>query len=195
VEEALLKVGGSMANASHVSTILFPLDGRSLVPANARGLLQVIKELDDELGGKMQNYKSFQLDTKLNSIELKALRSRDIETWKWENYRDNYSRYCELAQEFKEGDYTAKTLLGDIARDWHPMGFSRRLPEGPSGKQDQSCDVGSWQEILGKAQEFGARVFLIKNLLLSDISGRVLIDFRDAKHNVIPDLGLKISNQ
>jgi hypothetical protein len=84
--------------------------------------------------------------------------------------------------------------MGDIARDWHPMGFSRRLPVGPSGKQDQLC-VDSWQEIVEKPQEFGARVFLIENLLLSDISGRVLIDFRDAKRDVIPDLGLKITNQ
>lgn len=189
-EEAVLKVGGSTNDAGHVSAILFPLDGRQLIPANARGLLQVVKALDDDLGASRQNYRALSLEKRLTEIELTSLSSRAIDSYKWENYKNDYRQYCSQAIAFKNGDYTAKTLIGGIARDWHPMGFSRRLPQGPSTEKQDLCNI-SWEEMLKNSQEFGSRAFLIENLALPDISGRLLIHFRDPRNQVIPDLGLK----
>jgi hypothetical protein len=195
-KEAVLKVGGSIRDqTTKVSAIMFPLT-RQLYPANARGLLQVVGKIDATQDPNIQNYRSFDLGSKLNPTEKADLEAtRDIASWSWKSLSKYYAHYCELAQEFRcQGAFTAKTLIGDLSRDWHPLGFARGLapdesPCAPSQTTDQ-CNFSSWQDTSRLRTIIGARVFLMENMELSAIGGRILIDFDRPDVQVIPDLGV-----
>jgi hypothetical protein len=59
-ERALEKLGGAMGKNICISAIIFPLSG-SIYPANARGLLQVINEIDSKHIGDVR-FHAFTLD-------------------------------------------------------------------------------------------------------------------------------------
>jgi hypothetical protein len=193
VRNAVFKVGGSMTSAPHVSAIIIPLKGRQLYPANARGLLQVICAIDESRDPMVQNYQPLNVDHELNPNERHDLRQLDIATWSWSGYSQHYKHYCELAQRFRCNEqYTARSLIGDVSRDWHPIGASLQISgvHKPCEDPNAPCQVQNWDQILGLAQQFGARAFLIENLELSKISGRIMIDFHDPENQVIPDIGI-----
>lgn len=91
--------------------------------------------------------------------------------------------------------YSALDLVGSLNRDWHPLGFSQKIR--PS---NDSCDVpfasycafSDWKAVRsGFYNKFGARAFLIRNLEIDRIPGRILIDFENPEKQVIPDIGLR----
>jgi hypothetical protein len=194
VIDAVAKVGGSLRNAERVSAILFPLDGRQLYPANARGLLQVVEAIDRTRGESDQSYQAFGVEDRLNKEErddLKVLDERN--SWAFSRYGQKFGHYCRLAQEFRcDEKFSARALIGDLSRDWHPLGLSQqKLPASDPCRNDpeKQCEIHSWEDTHKLAPSVGARAFLIENLELSTLAGRMLIDFSAPDQQRIPDLG------
>ncbi|MDE5446524.1 hypothetical protein GWG65_35215 [Bradyrhizobium sp. CSA207] len=193
VADALAKVGQSKKNIKRVSAIIFPLN-ISLFPANSRGLLQVVKEIEDRREIQTQLSKKLLDGTNaLNSEELRDLAVTSIPSYKLESFLDKYPHYCALTYELacKSSTYSALAFVGSISHDWHPLGFSQNPRvdrcDLPSAKY---CEYTNWdaagQEYRNK---FGARAFLIRNLEINKIPGRVMIDFDRPYDQVIPDIG------
>ena len=70
--------------------------------------------------------------------------------------------------------------MGGISRDWHPLGFSQMgIKKDPCGVPVKTyCEFEDWKKAGAQFKSnFGARVFLIRNLEIAKISGRILIDF------------------
>jgi hypothetical protein len=198
--EAVLKTGGSMISRTAVSAILFPLHSRQLYPANARGLLQVVAAIDAKRDPAILNYQPFNLESKLSSSEKNDLASGfdSVAAWSWANYgKQFYRHYCDLAHEFRCGSSSARALIGDLSRDWHPLGLALNPPAiaDPCAQPQaspQECDFSSWRDTARLEPAVGARVFLIENTELSRLEGRILINFDRPDAQVIPDLGLDL---
>ncbi|MET4181731.1 hypothetical protein ABIB94_003832 [Bradyrhizobium sp. JR7.2] len=194
VADALAKVGTSNKNIKRVSAIIFPLNA-PLFPANARGLLQVIKEIEGRREIQTQLTKKF-LDGKnsLNGEELKDLEITSIPSYRWdEQFGKKYPHYCSLSNEFacNPSTYSAHAYVGSISHDWHPLGFSQNPREDrcnlPTTKY---CEYsGPNAAARDYSSKFGARAFLIRNLEINKIPGRILIDFDRPYDQVIPDIG------
>ena len=80
----------------HVSEIIFRLNKRKIkiYPANARLLLQIVKEIEDnDVDIRKRLFESHTLD----DSELKDLTDSGISSWSWEAYNHRYLKYCQLA--------------------------------------------------------------------------------------------------
>jgi hypothetical protein len=113
------------------------------------------------------------------------------------NYKNFYPHYCQLAKTFFCGQYAAKELVGGLYRDWHPLGFSQKNPPtGPCAiTTDKFCAFSDWDKAREEVKaRFGTRAFLIENLEIKKISGRMLFDFTDPLRDKIPELGLAPSS-
>jgi len=54
------------------------------------------------------------------------------------------------------------------------------------------CAFSNWKTVKANFySKFGARAFLIRNLEIDRIPGRILIDFENPDKQVIPDIGLR----
>ena len=74
------------------------------------------------------------------------------------------------------------------------MGFSQKDASGDRCGLASSkyCELMDWKNIKEKYRDdFGARVFLIRNLEISNIPGRIMIDFDRPADQVIPDIGTR----
>ncbi len=197
VKEAVHKFGGLLDRHSHVSAILFPLPGhdKPLYPANARGLLQIVKKIDESKDPAVEGYQSFDF-SQLGKDQLAALEDTHRKSWSWNEYGRFYKRYCQLAQSIRcaKSSYTAMAQIGQLNGDWHPLGLSRLLPSEFNSCSDDAtnkqCNIAKWEDTQDLQTTFGARVFFIENMALSDIPGRVLVDFDKPESQVIPDLGV-----
>ncbi|HXH47146.1 MAG TPA: hypothetical protein VNK51_25315 [Bradyrhizobium sp.] len=193
VADALAKVGQSKKNIKRVSAIIFPLN-TSLFPANSRGLLQVVKEIEGRRDIQTQLSKKLLDGTNaLNSEELRDLAITSIPSYKLESFLSKYPHYCALTYEFacKPSTYSAHAFVGSISHDWHPLGFSQNPREDrcnlPSAKY---CEHTDWDAASREYRtKFGARAFLIRNLEINKIPGRVMIDFDRPYDQVIPNIG------
>lgn len=194
VSEAVHKVGGRVNSGQHVSAIIFPLQGRQLYPANARGLLQIIQTLDRQsrstAGYVPVDFQPLGQDA-LRDLELTGQR----DYWAWESYGPRfYGSYCRLTQQVrcKAQPYSVLELLGGIYEDWHPLGFSFATPPSnvcarPDVKEAQ-CSIEDWKQTDQYLRSIGTRVFMIENLKLSELSGIVLMDFAEPYNDRIPTL-------
>ncbi len=199
VADAVAKVGGSMNQVTGVSAVIFPLAG-DLYPANARGLLQVIRNVDERCAANpgeclaQPGYKSFDVEKRLSSDEKDQLADNDIDSWGWENYGHFYGHFCELAQTFRcaerSDQFSAAPLIGNLFRDWHPLGFSQLAAENPCLQKFVPCAVTSWDQTSKLVKHLGVRAFLIENAPLEDLAGVRLIDFTNPHEDLIPDLGV-----
>jgi hypothetical protein len=192
VQEALEKVGQSYRPGKRVSAIIFPLR-TSLYPAGARGLLQIVQEVEGrkEIQAKLTQ-KFFSEDNSLSGAELKDLDRTSIQSYKFTNFSDKYRHYCELAREFNcNKKYSARAYVGGLYDDWHPLGFSIKNPtvDRCSLAPSEYCQFTDWEKARNEnLSGFGSRVFLIRNLEVKNIPGRIMIDFL-ASDQVIPDIG------
>jgi len=197
VEDAVRKFGGLLDRPSHVSAILFPLPSHDikLIPANARGLLQIVKKIDESKDPAAAGYKPFDF-SQLSKDQHDDLGKTHRESWSWNEYGKFYKSYCKLAQSIRcdKSQYTAIAQIGQINGDWHPLGLSQQLPSEFNPCSDDAtkkqCEIDKWEDTQDLRETFGTRVFFIKNMVLSDIPGRVLIDFDQPVSQVIPDLGV-----
>ncbi|VIO80839.1 hypothetical protein [Bradyrhizobium ivorense] len=194
VTDALEKVGKSYNSSNSVSAIIFPVRA-SLFPANARGLLQVIQNVEARQELQVQLTKKLLVGT--NAItrgEQNDLTSTSIPSYRVENFRDKYEHYCELAREFQcTTTYSARAFIGALDKGWHPLGFVEKLsaPGRCALPAEKYCEFTdwkkAWQEYRG---DYGARTFLIRNLSIAHIPGRIMIDFDQPSSQVIPDIGI-----
>ncbi|TWI07878.1 hypothetical protein LPJ38_03180 [Bradyrhizobium daqingense] len=194
VSDALAKVGASNRDIKRVSAIIFPLK-TPLFPANARGLLQVIKEVESRAEIQTLLTKKFLDGTNsLNSDQAKDLAITSIPSYKWDDqFGKTYPHYCALSNQFacNPSTYSAHAYVGSISHDWHPLGFSQNPREDrcnlPTTKY---CEYTSREAAeRDYRNKFGARAFLIRNLEINKIPGRRLIDFDRPYDQVIPEIG------
>lgn len=191
VKSALEKIGSSYQPGQHVSAVIFPLRTR-LYPANARGLLQVINDV--EASSTIEAKEKFFANAALSSEELDDLKDFGIRTYRVEEFKNHYPRYCQLAHDFFCGKALSRDFVGGLYPDWHPLGFSRKdpPPKPCNIPVKEFCAFSDWKQArsdwLGK---FGSRAFLIKNLEVKRIPGRILASFEEPERNVIPDIGAR----
>lgn len=196
VVEALTKVGQSRIDVRRVSAIIFPLHTR-IYPANARGLLQVVQEVENRAAIQAQLKKKLLDGTgALNKDQRDALAPYDIPSYRLLRFKDHYRRYCELAREFQcnAGIYSSQAYIGGLSRDWHPLGFSQKDPPDDRCRLSipQYCEFSDWKTTKDQyGDHYGSRAFLIRNLEISNISGRIMIDFDQPYHQIIPDIGAR----
>lgn len=192
--DALQMTGGTYVDGMRISAVIFRLRG-NLYPASARGLLQVIQEVEARKDIDLPN--KFLAGTNvLNSGELDDLKSTSIGSYRLEAYTDKYSHYCELAHQFQCGiSFSARDHIGGLNPDWHPLGFSKQKTEDvPCRNMNDAnyCKFSDWKSAKANwRRQFGSRAFLIRNLAINDIDGRVLIDFDQPDHQVIPNIGTR----
>src|SRR4029077_3925660 len=192
VSEAVEKIGLSMDDIVGVSAIIFPITGRPLYPANARGVLQVVSNIDHEhANDPATEYRRFDgLATKIAPSELA---DHSIPSYGWEQFKQSYLRFCRLAQEFRcaETPYSAATRFGTLSRDWHPLGFARQTKEDPCNSAVDLCstETAKWDDVVKKQikEQQIARVFLIDNYAINSIPGRYMVDFDNPKDQKIID--------
>jgi hypothetical protein len=186
--------GGTFTDGHRVSAIIFPLRTQ-LYPANARGLLQVIQEVEARKDVDLS--KPFLRGTNyLNREELEELeRHKEINSYRFSNYQDKYRRYCELAQQFRcDMTYSARDYIGGLNMDWHPLGLAQRdVEKDPCFRPDPNyCAISDWKSAKSALlPEFGTRAFFIRNQEINAIPGRMLMDFGEPVHQLIPDIGLR----
>jgi hypothetical protein len=210
VADAVEMVGGSVTQVTHVFAVIFSRNDYPIIPANARGLLQVIGQIDDAHKSDKQ-YCQFNVKDRTTPQEWTDLSNNRLPTWAFDKYKSFFPDYCAKAFDFinfsttpscrtassqTAQDYrTAQDYLGTINSDWNPLGFSE---EGRTTIDRSACNISNdldWDEtFVGLKGKFGARAFLIQNLKIADLQGRwlvALIDFTDPEHQVIPDLGVR----
>jgi len=196
VSEAVERVGGSLDRAVGVSAIIFPLDERSLYPASARGLLQLVNKLDREHANDA-GYTSFDLEGRGINTRTE-LSDTSIPSYSWARTADTYPTQCRVAQEFRcavqqDRPFSAAFRLGSLSRDWHPLGLARRTEEDPCRPKVDPCALSStaWADVAARqaTEQQIARAFLIDNYPIAGIRGRYMIDYDEPTRQTIPDIG------
>jgi hypothetical protein len=191
VREAVRMAGGHIMPGAHVSAIIFPRRF-DIAPANAKGILQVVKNIQAEQSSQLENPLPF---TDLNDGDQQNLKNRDnLPGWSWEGYKAHYKKFCLLSIDFNCNDYSEKMYMSRIEEDWNPLGFARRTPPGHGICEPESksvCDISDWKQATQEFREaFGARAFLIRNYKMKSLADPYLIDFEQPDAQVIPDIGV-----
>ena len=183
VERAIQMTGGTYHQGDHVSAIIFQLEPHQVYPANARGLLQVILDVENSLvDSKDHKFLLKDTDVLKEGDNIRDLSNISIYSWRWDNYRARYKQYCKAAHEFRcNKAYSARELIGGLYKDWHPIGLAQEEQKDPcEASADDFCQKSDWSEFRKEVlPHFGSRVFLIKNLELSAIGNRYLIEFEN----------------
>lgn len=197
VEDAVKMIGGAVYGGQHVSVIIFPVEGggpHQIFPANARGILQAISDIQSNYMGA--DPKRLDIQSELNDEEKLDL-SKDrssLRTWAWPNYSKHYGKYCRLSHRVRcnQKEYNALNYIGSINNDWHPLGLSRK------NSSDDACTAGpeKFCEIKDidlfkrdNLDEFGARIFLMNNMELSNLKGKYMFNSINPRYQRIPDIG------
>ena len=195
VKQAIEMTGNTYKGSQHISVIIFPLRTQ-FYPANVRGILQLIQEVEKQKG--IDFTKSFFAgENSLNGEEIRDLEgSTKIPSYRVKSFLDYYPHYCQLAQKFRcKKTYLARPYIGDLAPDWHPLGFSQRSPDDDyckPGVVQEYCQFSDWNSARSTwLASFGSRAFLMENLPVQKIADRILVDFKDPGDKIIPDIGLR----
>jgi hypothetical protein len=194
VERAVQMTGGTYHLGDHVSAIIFQLDPHQVYPANARGLLQVVQNVENNLDDDAHQKYLLKKTDILKDEDIRDFNNVSLYTWRWDNYRARYQRYCEAAHKFRcDTEYSAQKLIGGLYKDWHPIGAAQEEQEDPcQTAANDFCKITDWNELKKQIMpHFGSRVFLIGNLELSEIGNRYLIEFENPSYQVIPDIGFR----
>lgn len=190
--EAIQKLGGTRYSGHRVSAVIFPVPKEEVIyPGNARGVLQVAAQVESGLTDGRFLVRNSRVLTRDEEEELNDTR---IWTWRFDNYKDKYIKYCRLTHAFRcESDYTAKRFIGDLNHDWHPLGLSQSVDSDPCRMSvEKACASNDWDTLKRSVQRsFGSRIFLIRNLSLKDLPGRIMIDFNNPEYQTVPDIGVQ----
>jgi hypothetical protein len=189
VAEAVYKVGGNLDRGQHVSAIVFPAGDRPLYAASARGVLQVIATVEKSLDEKAADFVPADLSKRLPSPALAALADVSQSAGRWANYRQYYRDYAQAVAEIREAHCTVLNYIGSIDRDWHPLGYAQAIGREQPRTSKLYADLDGQQM---PVPDFGARVFLVANAALADLSGQCLIDFDEPGKQRIPDLDFSV---
>lgn len=191
-KQALEKNGLSLREGLHVSAVIFP-QRTELYPANARGLLQIIRAVEQEKGAAIDE-RLLDGANALTAAEAEGLQATGSASYRVSDFRDLYPRYCELARRFNCGPapYPASRFIGSLYHDWHPLGFSQIEParDPCTLPAEQYCAFTDWATARAEfLPKFGSRAFFTRNLEIATIPGRILIDFDRPDRQIIPYIG------
>jgi hypothetical protein len=202
VRDALLKSGAHIYRGVpfRVSGIIFPVTDQ-LIPANSRGMLQIIKSIEDEhpeFKNKIVDNASFSQEEiqDLTVSSNQDAHNTSIGSYSFNSYQMNYKKYCKILHKFRcasdEETIKKRMLISKISEDWHPVGASiSKGTDAPSVCQtgDEYCDHNTWDLISQDLNDkIGVRIFLTKNTPLDSLDRRYLIDFGD-ENQIIPEIG------
>ena len=193
VSEVLDLVGQSLRSREHVSAIIFSASPEEypIIPANARGLLQVISDVEQDNSANI-SHPLLPLGA-LSDRERSDLASRDeIGSWAFSAYRPYFRSYCEKAHVFRcSATYDVKRYISAINSDWHPIGAAVHYRESPC-RSAEYCSIDAWDRIKERYfGDFGARIFFIPNVEIDKLHDRYLIDFENPTEQLIPEIGLR----
>ena len=212
VDQAVRMSGISYSPEQRVSAIIFPVPhlpdtrANALYPANARGVLQVIQNLEADPQNKITS-SLFTGQNALSAEEAIDLKNYNaLNYWGWDNYFKFYPHYCQIALDFvcKLPTYSARSYISGPNTDWHPLGLAQtsiaRDPCDPDIRPnfckvpDLNSSNNSWKTMKAALlKSFGSRVFLVQNLKIDSIKDRVLIDFGEPSTQYIPNMTLRPS--
>jgi hypothetical protein len=164
VNTTVTKLGGEVDPKNRVFAIIFPTPAQSvsiLYPANARGMLQVVREVESDPTLKIDKA-LLKGKRELADEEERDLDNHDISSWDFNNYGGSYSKYCVLTHKFQceNPEFSARNYISRISDDWHPLGFSREkhaltlvAPRLPSFAQTKRGPPGSALSFLNSVRE------------------------------------------
>lgn len=207
VKDALEMVGAATPPTVNyrVSAIIFPMSKSiDIFPANGRGLLQVIQDLEakhPEFTNKMITTDNLAQE-KINDLRA----NRSIGTWSFSYVQSDYTKFCQMTHKArcskrinsdgsKSSGVDGLNRVSEINMDWHPAGgvIINQQKIDPCVTNDKYCDIQNWDDIEADIEKpvgnrFGARGFLVKNLELESLENRYLIDFGNPSQ-LIPEIG------
>jgi hypothetical protein len=187
VAEAIYKLGGNLDPGQHVSVIIFPSGERPLFAASARGVLQVIARVEKSLGDSTTapDFVPTDLDSRLSAAARAALDDTSPAAGAWQSYHPYYHEYATAIDEIRAAHCSVLDQIGSIDRDWHPLGYAQAIGAPYGDAPTLAVDLD------GKTlpvPEFGARVFLVANAGLDELTGQCLIDVTDPGRERLPNL-------
>lgn len=188
--EAIHLAGGSLAPGQQVSAVLFPLPAGILYPASVRGLLQVVRRID-ELHAQDASYRSSGLDAMLSAEERQDLSDVSLPSWAWSRYRGHFRSYEAKVRALRNPNVPADAIrfIGHIGGDWcEPGCASLHGHQVTDRQQQQRLELPGGETI--SIKRFGVRVFLIDNFEIAALPGRMLIDFNEPNRQRIPYIEL-----
>ncbi len=176
IKDAIYKMGGQ-AHLPYASIVIFPLSpnvlpNRYLLPANCRGVLQAVREIDKNHRSD-PNYTPFPWNG-LSEGEKEDLTVFGISSWEWDNYREHFSSFRKQVERFRDKTrpYSAREHIGNINKDWHPVGVATVISEDRH-LHNKFTLKGTDEDL--EIDNLGVRVFLFPNLKMSEIKGKVLM--------------------
>ncbi|MFB9262210.1 hypothetical protein ACFFWD_03335 [Bradyrhizobium erythrophlei] len=89
--------------------------------------------------------------------------------------------------------YSARAFIGGLNKDWPPWGFVQKAsaPDRCELPIEKYCEFSDWKKAWQEYRDdYGARAFLIRNLEIKSIPGRIMIDFDQPSEQVVPDIGI-----
>lgn len=183
-EQAARLSGGAIEPGQHISGIIFPLPEAPLYPASVRGMLQVVQELDGKHAADGA-YRAARLEQRLSPAELANLADRKLASWAWDNYRQFFGSYARVFGELRRENVSALEHIGHIGRDWCEPGCSRLVGHATALRQQtMTLELADGSPL--ELKRFGIRVFLIRNLPIDSLAGRMLIDFDKPTEQIVP---------
>lgn len=187
--EAMRKAGTEIDDAQGVSLILFPIGSQTIFPASVRGMLQVVGQIDMRRAAE-SGYRAAPLDVLLTDAERANLAAVDLPSWAWNSYRDHFRGFAQAFSTLRGKNGSAIGHIEPIGPAWCEPGCSRLLkPRTPADKNVMKLTLTDRSTF--EIKNFGVRVFLIRNLAIDALPGRILIDFKDPENELIPNLDLQ----
>jgi hypothetical protein len=187
VADAMYRMGLSLGDSDSVSAMIFPLNRRDLYPANVRGVLQVIMNIDVEMKDAKE-YRAFDITKYIEPSALLQLQDHRIGSWSWDGYSEFYEPFLHAVTEARLQRTSALNYMGMLGSDWNPLGYSEIISDKLKNSEAIRFELQTKTKSTVKAEHFGARAFLIENLALNDIDGLLLIHFSHINQERIPDL-------
>ncbi len=186
VTEAIRKAGGMLPEGHDVSAVLFPIHNHTIFPASVRGMLQVVQQIDMRRAAE-PGYRTAPLDILLTDSERANLAAVDLASWAWQNYRHHYPAFARAFVKLRDQKASAIGRIGHIGSDWCPPGCARILhPRSEAEKNAMTLSLPGGEAVT--IENFGVRVFLIRNLPIGELHGRELLDFDDPHSQRIPSI-------
>jgi hypothetical protein len=200
VSDAVKMVGGDLEDDAdqRVTAIIFRVKTNHIYPANARGLVQVLRKIEvSKLNANDKNVESFAELIHSDSDIFNDLKEEgSIKSWSWPIYRQFFPVYCRIAKDFQcntKAYYSAHKYISEVNSDWSPFGYARLEKKKTCGRPYEECAAAysnsDWIDVSKELKsDFGARIFLVDNFRISDLSAKYLISFDKPKSQVIPEI-------
>ncbi len=186
--EAIHKFGGSLAEGQRVRGVLFPIANHTIYPGSVRGLLQVVQQIDMRRAAE-PGYHPAPLDVLLTDEERDNLRALALDSWAWYNYQEYFTAFAEAVKTLRREQASAMGYIGRSGHDWCEVGCTGSLsPGSPADEHPMTLELADGTRITIK--NFGARVFLIRNMHLDALPEKRLLDFEDPQQQRIPYFAL-----